>query len=144
MINVEALRVLHVETRDVDENIFYSAISNINCRKEELKYISYDFFDNFGVGIITNKQVVVSIRSDDRNIITKKIYIDSIGMVGVKNTNGKNLIIISNISNDSLITIPTNTDKYMFEIVKYLFHKTNEKKNNFDLNKYIIKDKAAV
>ena len=143
MINVEALRALHVDTKDVDENIFNEAISNINCKKEELEYISYDFFDNFAVGIITNKQLVVSFRSEDRNIITKKIDIKSIGMVGVKNIEGKNRIIVGNKVNDSLIIVPSNTDKYMFEVAIHLYEKSKPTIKEFYINKYINRKERA-
>lgn len=145
MIDVEALRVLYVDTKDVDENIFNAAISNINCKKEELEYISYDFFDNFAVGIITNKQLVVSYRSEEKNIITKKIDIKSIGMVGVKNIDCKNRIIVGNKVNGSLIIVPSNTDKYMFEVAIHLYEKSKPTIKEFYINKYINKkDKAAI
>ena len=51
----------------------------------------------------------------------RKIKIEDLGVIGVLNVEGRNLIVLNNGTNGGIITMPTNTDKFMFEIVRYLF-----------------------
>lgn len=128
MIETEILRVLYVDTKDILPNVFEKGLSKLNCKKEDLKYVSYDFFDNTAVGILTNKQIVYVQAYKDK-LDTKVIKYYDISNVGYEMIEDRLKISLRDKHHNLICNLPTSTFANSVDIVKTIYTLTMQSKN---------------
>ena len=128
MIDTQILRTLYVDTKDVQPQILEHAIHKINCRKEELKYVSYDFFDNTTVAILTNKQIVF-VETIDNQIKVKTIRYLDVRNVGYEMLEDRLKISLSDKHHNVLAYLPTSTYKNSTEMIEYIYNTSMQSRN---------------
>lgn len=132
MIDTQILRTLYVDTKDVQPQILEQAIHKINCRKEELKYVSYDFFDNTTVAILTNKQIVF-VETIENQIKVKTIRYLDVRNVGYEMLEDRLKISLSDKHHNVLAYLPTSTYKNSIEMVEYIYNTSMQSRNQIIL-----------